>query len=355
MQPVQDPMMQQQPMMMQQPGVVMQPGMVVQQQQPMMVQQQPMMMPGQQPMMMPGQQPMMMPGQQPMMVQQQPMMNQMPPAPMMDPMMMQQQQQLMVMQQQMNQMQEKTRYKTMPEKLESYEHGIFVKQKFDIMEELSGCEFPNIYYVYRLGEDGKKKGEKEFKYKEKSSCYERMGGGACKRFNLKVTNEQKVEDDETCMRCEKDCKCPYYCWNRMQMKCFWKEKGSEEKYLGKAYDNWDCCNYCFSIYDDSKTPDYQVVAACCQLYFWCQCPCKSCNHVEFFIYEGEKTSGTPIGELVKTGRDCMSNAILGDDADHFKCTFPKGSNWRQRAMLMNLTIFIDYCMFEDTSGQGRNG
>jgi len=41
---------------------------------------------------------------------------------------------------------------------------------------------------------------------------------------------------------------------------------------------------------------------------------------------------------------------MGDDADEFSVDFPEKSDWMQRAMLMNLTVFIDYTMFEDTSG-----
>lgn len=68
--------------------------------------------------------------------------------------------------------------------------GIFVKQKLDIFEAMTGCELPNKYYVYELnaaaaglapeGEAKPKsyyssaKGLTLFKAKEQSGCFERQ-------------------------------------------------------------------------------------------------------------------------------------------------------------------------------------
>merc|ERR1712178_554852 len=119
---------------------------------------------------------------------------------------MQMQQQMMQMQQQMNAMQEAVAYEPLDKKMMRLEDGVFVKQKFDVMEFVTGCEFPNIYYAYARKGIDKKKGKKEFKFKEKSSFYERCLQGSCKPYKMKVYNEQKVEDDKVCMRMKKDCK-----------------------------------------------------------------------------------------------------------------------------------------------------
>lgn len=175
---------------------------------------------------------------------------------------------------------------------------------------------------------------------------------------MKVKNYQKHQDDETCMRMEKECKCTYYCCNRQEMHCYYTEGGSE-KNLGKCFDPWDLCNYRFKIYSDDvsgKDCDYVIQAKCCQLYFFCQCPCESCQTVNFDIHQGDSnTPDSVVGKLVKKGRDCMKNAVMGDDGTMFSVDFPKGSNWRQRAMLMNVTVFIDYVMFEDSSKDSAGG
>jgi len=270
----------------------------------------------------------------------------------------QMQMQMHQMQQQINQLEENNKPKGMPHKLEEFEFGVFIKQKFDLLEAMTGCERANEYKVYKRNKEGKKSGDRQFKYKEKSSYYERQClAGSCKPFRQRVKNCQgESEDDSICMRCEKECKCSYYCCNRAEMLCYYTEEEDQtkEKYLGKCYDPWDMCNYTFRVYTDadptatgSSNIDYTIKASCCQIYFWCKCPCKACNEVLFMIHDGD--AGEVVGELRKKGIDCATNVLMGDDADNFLVDFPKNSNWRQRAMLMNLAIFIDYTMFEDTS------
>jgi hypothetical protein len=259
----------------------------------------------------------------------------------------------------MNAQHEASRYFSVQEKLEGMNPGVIVKQKFEIMEALSGCEFPNIYYVYGIkgnaDEKGRyKKGKKEFKYSEKSDCYDRFClTGSCKPFTMKCKNLQKDEDkNQTAMRCKKDCKCTYYCWNRPTMECFLDETGVES-FLGTCYDACDLYNYNYHLKTDQNEVEYYIKASCCQWYFWCGCcPCNACQTVKFYVTE--PGSSEPCSELTRNGRDCMKNAVMGNDADEFTVLFPSKANWRQRAMMMNLCVFIDYSMFEDTSDQDKN-
>lgn len=72
-------------------------------------------------------------------------------------------------------------------------HGIFIKQKPQFMEQMSGCEIDNIYNVYACDKDGdKKKSLKLFKCKEKSGCCAKQ----CMRpdsrpFEMHVNHENK--------------------------------------------------------------------------------------------------------------------------------------------------------------------
>lgn len=182
---------------------------------------------------------------------------------------------------------------------------------------------------------------------------------------MNVKNEQQGASAENCMRCKKECRCTYYCCNRAEMHCFYTElsetgAGAGEHDLGKCYDPWDCMNFSFKIFSASAGEhkmsancEYFVQATCCQCYFWMRCPCEKCQKVIFNIHEGESTSGPIVGELRRTGRDCLKQAVMGNDADEFSVDFPEKSNWIQRAMLMNLVVFIDYTMFEDTSDNNQ--
>lgn len=215
--------------------------------------------------------------------------------------------------------------------------GVYIKQKFDFAEMVTGCEMPNEYYVYSINQRNpelKKKpkdAKKIFKYKEKSTCYERQCmRGECKPFNMKIISMLPgPSDDKQVMRTEKECKCTYYCCNRPEMKCYYNEvdkTGGADHYLGKVYDPWDMCNYQYDIRTgETDTADQQVEyiihASCCQLYFCCKCPCESCQKVVFEIHEGQST-GTKVGSIIKMGRDPCSNIAKGGDADEFAVDFP---------------------------------
>ena len=42
--------------------------------------------------------------------------------------------------------------------IESFQHGIFVSQKIDILEVLTGCETANRYNVFEMDQEGNKIG-----------------------------------------------------------------------------------------------------------------------------------------------------------------------------------------------------
>lgn len=245
------------------------------------------------------------------------------------------------------------------QKLMDCHDGVVIRQKMDLMEMLTGCEKENVYYAYKAkkGKDGegKKKGHKIFKFKEKSTYYQRCVAGSCKRFGMKCYQynaQNEDEDKQLVLRGEKECKCTYYCCNRTEMKVsLTDEHSGQEEYIGRVYDPWDFCNFGFSIYDKADVKIYGLKASCMQCYFWCRCPCDACQRVDFEMTEGD--TDKVIGLLGKRGRGCARNAIIGDDNDVFLVDFPANSNYIHRALLMKCAIFIDYTMFEDTSKQNE--
>ena len=115
---------------------------------------------------------------------------QQPPQPMNNDAIKQQNMPIQV-QDQMGNIQQEMVYKTLEEKLMSdqFENGCIIKQKLDIMEALSFCEFENTYYIYLRDSSGKiKKGEKQFKFQEKASCRDRCMSASCKPYKMKVKN-----------------------------------------------------------------------------------------------------------------------------------------------------------------------
>eukprot|EP00330_Aristerostoma_sp_ATCC50986_P001462 CAMPEP_0114580070 /NCGR_PEP_ID=MMETSP0125-20121206/4400_1 /TAXON_ID=485358 ORGANISM="Aristerostoma sp., Strain ATCC 50986" /NCGR_SAMPLE_ID=MMETSP0125 /ASSEMBLY_ACC=CAM_ASM_000245 /LENGTH=102 /DNA_ID=CAMNT_0001771353 /DNA_START=332 /DNA_END=637 /DNA_ORIENTATION=+ len=74
---------------------------------------------------------------------------------------------------------------------------IFVKQKFEMLEMLTGCETENRYKVYPADENMEKCGESIFKCKERSNFFARNClSGDCRPFEMKVIHQDQDEDDE---------------------------------------------------------------------------------------------------------------------------------------------------------------
>ena len=255
--------------------------------------------------------------------------------------------QLGQMQGQVNEM---VSYKSLPEKMmhDNFANGVWIKQKIDVLEALTGIEAKNVYYAYRKAANGERVGEPEFKFKENSGfCERQFLRGSCKRFRLECESTQRFGDKEHCMWCNKECKCTYYCLNRPEMECYYTEDGSD-RLLGKVFDPFVCFKFGYQIVadDESESIDYTIIAKCCQWYFWMRCPCDDCQIVNFDICEGEDQAKV-VGQLSKHGRGCVANTVASGQADVFKVDFPQGANWRQRAMLMNAAVFIDFSLFEE--------
>ena len=130
--------------------------------------------------------------------------------------------------------------------------GIFVKQKIDLLEVLTGCEVENKYMVYekKTGEIKKASKKKLYKCREKSGCYARQClSNDCRAFQLKVENLGFSEEyDKECLRVEKECTCTFLCFNRPFSKVYYTEDGSHT-YIGKIRDPFDCCNFTLKVYD----------------------------------------------------------------------------------------------------------
>lgn len=154
-------------------------------------------------------------------------------------------------------------------KLMSCDNGVVIRQKVDRLEIMTGLERQNVYHAYKAGQltekGAKKKGQKIFKFKEKSTFWQRCVAGSCKRFGVKCMqydDEDEENDKQVVLRAEKECQCTYFCYNRTEIKvyaCGHENSGGE--YIGRVYDPWDICNFGFQIYDKADVPIYGLKAS----------------------------------------------------------------------------------------------
>jgi hypothetical protein len=229
------------------------------------------------------------------------------------------------------------------ERLES-RSGVFVKQKFDLMEMFTGCEQNNTYQVFPLGKDGDKKGKKIFKCKEKSSfCAKQCMSGDCRPFQMKINLEDDSEelDNEPFLLLDRPCKCTCYCFNRPEMTVTYVEDGKSE-YVGKIRDPWTCFNIVNEIYDKDNNLKYIVDGSCFQIGMHCKGPLECCETIDFDI---KTPSGEVISTLQKRSPGCAK--AMMSNSDNFAVNFPANATKEDKALLMCTTLFLDFRYFEE--------
>jgi len=243
-----------------------------------------------------------------------------------------------------------------PKKMKGFDRleardGIFIKQKMDIAEVMTGCDVENVYYVYPMTKDGEKKGKKLFKAKEKSGCCARQCLSAeCRPFQLKINLEDDNEelDNEPFLLLDRPCKCTFYCCNRPEILVTYVEDGKAE-YLGKIRDPWNCCNIVLDVHGKDGNIKYNIDGSCCQLGMHCKCPCDSCETIDFDI---KLPSGTTVANLQKKSPGCLKAMV--SVADNFSLQFPNNCTKEDKALLMCAVMFLDFRYFEEKQNNNHN-
>jgi len=222
--------------------------------------------------------------------------------------------------------------------------GIFIKQKMELAEMMTGCEGENTYLVYPVGKDGDKKGKKLFKAKEKSGfCARQCLSGECRPFQLKINLDDDDEelDNEPFLLVDRPCKCTCYCCNRPEITVTYVEDGKSE-YIGKIRDPWTCMNIVNEIYDKDNNLRYTIEGSCCQIGMHCKGPLECCEKIDF---ELKIPSGDIVAGIQKKSPGCLQAMV--SDADNFSVHFPANSTKEDKALIMCAVLFLDFRYFEE--------
>lgn len=236
------------------------------------------------------------------------------------------------------------------ERLEARD-GVFIKQKMDLAEVVTGCEVGNTYFVFPLSKDGDKKGHKLFKCKEKSGfCAKQCMSAECRPFQLKVNLEDESEelDNEPFLLLDRPCRCTCYCLNRPELTVTYVEDGKSE-YVGKIVDPFNCCNIILNVFDKEGNVKYVIDGSCCQIGMHCKGPFDCCETIDFDI---KTPSGDVVAGLQKRSPGCARAMI--SNADNFSLHFPNNATKEDKALLMAAVLFLDFRYFEQKH-QPQNG
>lgn len=232
--------------------------------------------------------------------------------------------------------------------------GVFIHQKFDAAEAITGCERENRYNIYAIDANGDKKGHPIFKAQEKSGFLARCCLPAnCQPFNMRIRNQDPVSqeiDGSDLLRLEREFKCTFCCLNRPEMTVRNVERGADEL-LGKIVNPFLCCAYGINVLDATDKLKYVIRGDCCQAGIICKgCPCQSCQLVQFSL---NTPDGAQVGSLEKRSQGCLKAAV--SDADNFSLVYPPNSTEKDKALLMASILLLDFSYFESNPGDRNSG
>ncbi|KAL4469079.1 hypothetical protein ABPG72_007758 [Tetrahymena utriculariae] len=231
--------------------------------------------------------------------------------------------------------------------------GIYIKQRFDAGENLSGCEQPNIYKVYPADCNGDViSNQYIFKCKEKSSCCARNCIPGSKRpFNMIVKNRsgqltpsRDMVEDSNFLLLRRPYKCTCFCLSRPELEVFVTEQHAN-KILGKITQPFYFCSVGLEIQDLLGNVKYTIEGEsyCMPAIFCGNCPCRSCQQATFII---KNTKGEPLSYITKRTAGCWKSCA--SDKSNFGVTFPHNANVEDKILIMAATLFLDYSYFEES-------
>ncbi|EGR28278.1 scramblase family protein, putative [Ichthyophthirius multifiliis] len=235
--------------------------------------------------------------------------------------------------------------------------GIFVKQKFEALEVLLGCDFPNVYKVFAIDSNGVKIGQFPlFKCKEISNCCVRnFLPGDCRPFQMQVSNNlgqvgQVGFEKSMFMILERPFKCTCCCLNRPILDVNIVENGSSQNgVIGRIFSPCLVCSLGVDIQDAQGNLKYQIEGNICQAGICCKAlPCDSCQTVNL---ELKGPDGNIISQITKTTADCLISYI--SDTSNFQVQFPTDASAEDKALILSATLFLDFMYFEENN-QNRN-
>ena len=223
---------------------------------------------------------------------------------------------------------------------------MIIKQEADILEAVTGCQEPNNYNIYGRLSNGEK--IYMFKCREFSSCGMRYFCPVnCRQFTMKIklafeenknTEDEDEEYNNSLIIIDKDCKCPFLCCIRPDMKVILCENN---KKLGTIEQKFSICDPVFSIYDKDDNEIFHIEADC----FQCGLMCRNnfmgkTDEAHFFIYNNEDRAN-PAGDICKKAAKSMLSI-----ADNYSVVFPNKATFEEKILLTIAGIMIDYQYFE---------
>jgi len=117
--------------------------------------------------------------------------------------------------------------------------------------------------------------------------------------------------------------------------------------IGSVRDPFPCCGgLTFSIRDPNDEKVLKMSSSCCPLGLWCPLPYGPCSEIEMDITDTD--SGETVGRVTKKVPSTLK-FLLSPDVDDYHVEFGRVSRPAHKALIMAMTIFMDFRWFNDNS------
>ncbi|CAK0897929.1 unnamed protein product [Prorocentrum cordatum] len=146
---------------------------------------------------------------------------------------------------------------------------------------------------------------------------------------------------------ERDWTCTCCCFNRPRVEV---KDSSTGRLIGSITDPWACFDLTFTIRDARDNTVLKAAGDCCQCGLCCPLPCGPCSEVNFPIVE--ERGGREVGHIQKQVPSCCAFMFV-EDIDNYKIDFAGISNPEWKALVMGLSIFMDFRYFSSSSADGN--
>jgi hypothetical protein len=147
------------------------------------------------------------------------------------------------------------------------------------------------------------------------------------------------------------CSCCCFCFRPyVEMREADLEDGSNGAVVGAIRSDFPLfCGPNFTVLNHEGTEVLTAFAGCCQCGYWCPCPCGPCKTMDFAVTDVE--SGDLVATLTKKVPGLLS-FLFASDVDNYDVDFHAVQSPTNRALLMALTLFIDFRFFNQNASPG---
>lgn len=122
--------------------------------------------------------------------------------------------------------------------------------------------------------------------------------------------------------------------------------------IGSIRDPWACCDLTFQLNGPDGEEAMQVRGGCCQCGMICPLPCGPCAEVHFTIVDSKTQD--EVGHITKKVPSCFK-FLVDSEVDNYKIDFAKVTVPQWKAIVLALSVFIDFRYFSETQDPNQIG